>query len=121
MSEALQLGFSRKVFYAMRDKGLLEQMSRGLYRLAELPAPGEPDLVVVAKRIPNGVVCLISELAFHELTTQVPHKIDIAIERKSETPRIDYPPIVVHYFSGEAFLQGVEITKLIHPSYKFTA
>jgi predicted transcriptional regulator of viral defense system len=112
MSEAVQAGISRRTLYAMRDEGVLEQLSRGVYRLASLPGLGAPDLVAVATRIPNGVVCLISALAFHDLTTQIPHAVDVAIARGAEKPRIDYPPVNVYWFSGEAFTRGIETPKI---------
>ena len=108
MSEALQAGISRKTLYAMHDHGILERLSRGVYRLASLPGLEVPDLVAVATRIPSGVVCLISALSFHELTTQVPHAVDVAVARGTEKPRIDYPPVDVYWFSGQAFSAGVE-------------
>jgi len=108
MSKAVQAGISRRTLYAMRDEGVLEQLSRGVYRLASLPGLEAPDLVAVATRIPNGVVCLISALAFHDLTTQIPHAVDVAIARGAEKPRIDYPPVHVYWFSGEAFTSGIE-------------
>ena len=114
MADALRLGVSRKVLYSLRDEGVIQPLSRGLYRLASLPPVGNPDLVTIASRIPRGVLCLISALAFHELTTQVPHAVDVAVERGSTTsrPRIDYPPVRVYRFSGAAFKRGVEIHKL---------
>ncbi len=75
--EALALGIHPRTLYALRDAGDLERLSRGLYRLAELPAPAEPDLVIVAKRAPGAVLCLISALAYHGLTTQIPHVVDL--------------------------------------------
>jgi predicted transcriptional regulator of viral defense system len=108
MSEAVRRGASRRALYAMRDAGIIERLSRGVYRLAGLPALESPDLVSVATRIPSGVICLISALSFHELTTQVPHAVDIAIRRGSETPRIDYPPVNIYWFSGRAFDEGIE-------------
>jgi len=108
MSEAIQAGISRRTLYAMRDDGVLERLSRGVYRLASLPGLEAPDLVAVATRVPNGVVCLISALAFHDLTTQVPHAVDVAIARGAEKPRIDYPPINTYWFSGKAFTAGIE-------------
>ena len=81
MSEALRLGIRRKTLYAMRDAGVLETVTRGLYRLASLDPLAHPDLVTVATVVPQGVLCLISALSFHELTTQIPHTIDMALER----------------------------------------
>ena len=108
MSEAIRRGISRRTLYAMRDEGTLEQLSRGLYRLAALPGLEAPDLVTAASRVPNGVICLISALAFHELTTQVPHAVDIAVPKGTEKPRVDYPPIKVYWFSGKAFSESIE-------------
>jgi predicted transcriptional regulator of viral defense system len=67
-----------------------------------------PDLVMVARRVPQGVLCLISALSFHELTTQVPHTIDVALERGTRKPRLDYPPTRFFWFSGLAFHEGIE-------------
>jgi predicted transcriptional regulator of viral defense system len=112
MSEALRRGLSRRALYAMRDTGSVEQISRGVYRLKDLPPLGNPDLVAVALRVPKGVICLISALAYHDLTTQVPHEGHVAIERGSEKPRIDYPPVRFFRFSGRAFREGVKTHKI---------
>ena len=108
MSEALQAGITRRTLYSMHDAGLLERLSRGVYRLTSLPGLEAPDLVAIATRVPNGVVCLISALAFHDLTTQVPHAVDLAIARGAEKPRIDYPPVNIYWFSSGAFSSGIE-------------
>jgi predicted transcriptional regulator of viral defense system len=108
MSEALRLGISRKALYGMRDAGVLEVLGRGLYRLSGLGPLGHPDLITVAARIPQGVICLISALAFHELTTEVPHAVDVALERGSTRPRLDHPPTRYFWFSGAAFHEGVQ-------------
>jgi predicted transcriptional regulator of viral defense system len=86
MAEALRLGLNRKTLYAMRDAGVVVPVSRGVYRLASLDPLAHPDLVTVAKRVPQGVLCLISALSFHELTTQVPHTIDVALELADRSP-----------------------------------
>jgi predicted transcriptional regulator of viral defense system len=112
MSDALRLGVNRKTLYAMRDEGVLELVTRGLYRLASFDPLAHPDLVTVATRVPHGVLCLISALAFHELTTQVPHVIDVALERGTRKPRLDYPPTRFFWFSGPAFREGTETHKL---------
>jgi predicted transcriptional regulator of viral defense system len=108
MSEALRVGLNRRTLYAMRDAGIVEPISRGVYRLAALEPIGNPDLVAIATRVPNGVLCLVSALAFHELTTQVPHAIDVALERGARKPRLDYPPTRFYWFSGHAFNDGIE-------------
>lgn len=107
-SQALQLGIAPRTLYAMRDAGTLIEVSRGLYRLADLPPLSQPDLVAVALKIPRGVICLISALAYHNLTTQIPHAVYVALPRDAEKPRLDYPPIRLFWFSGQALTAGVE-------------
>ena len=106
--EALKAGIHPRTLYALRDAQLIEQNGRGLFRLASLPPLSEPDLVVVAKRVPSAVVCLISALAIHELTTQIPHVVQIALPIGRRAPRIDSPPIEVFQFSAETLTVGIE-------------
>ncbi len=108
MSEAIERGITRYMLYSLRDKGLIEQVSRGAYRLVELPPISNPDLVTVGLRFPNAVICLASALAYHEITTQVPHAVSVAVSRKSRLPSLDYPPLHVHRFSDQAYRTGIE-------------
>lgn len=112
MAEALRLGINRRTLYAMRDAHVVEPVSRGVYRLASLAPLAHPDLVTVARRVPHGVLCLISALSFHDLTTQVPHVIDLALQRGKTKPRLDYPPMRFFWFSGPAFHDGIETHEL---------
>lgn len=107
-SEATRLGIAPRTLYAMRDRELLEQVSRGIYRLAELPELANPDLVEVALRIPKGVICLISALAFHNLTTQIPHQISLALPQHSAKSRLDYPPLRFFWLSPPSYEAGIE-------------
>jgi len=108
LSEVLALGVHRDTLRAMRDQGLVEQVSRGLYRLADADALEQPDLVTVARRVPGAVICLVSALALHELTTQVPHAVDIALRHGRRRPRIEHPPVNVYWWSAAALRDGVE-------------
>jgi predicted transcriptional regulator of viral defense system len=110
--KALDLGIHPRTLYRLRDEGMLEPMGRGLYRLAEMPALEHPDLVTVALKVPVGVVCLISALSFHDLTTEIPHEVHIALPRGAERPRTTYPPLRVFWFGGPAHTDGVETHKL---------
>lgn len=112
MSEALYAGIHRRMLYSMLEAGVIEQLSRGLYRLADLPPLGNPDLVSVSLKIPNGVICLISALAYHEITTQVPHEVYVALDRGTEAPRLNHPPLRVFWFSGESFTVAIEKHKI---------
>lgn len=111
--EALAEGIHRRTLYALRDEGALIPISRGLYQLSDMEVPAELGLVEVSKKVPNGVICLISALSFHELTTQNPHYIWLAIERKARKPIIEYPPIRVFFFTGAFFREGVEIHRIM--------
>jgi len=117
-SEALNLGIHRRTIYGLRDEGILVAVSRGLYQLAEMEVPPEINLAEVAKRVPNGVICLVSALAFHELTTQIPHYIWLAVERKARKPRIEYPPVRVFHFSGRVFTSGIESCRISHQTVR---
>lgn len=108
MSDVIRLGYSRTLLYSLVKRGEIEQVSRGIYRLSDLPALGNPDLVTVSLRCPKAVVCLVSALAFHELTTQIPHYISIALLRTSQVPTLDYPPIRIHRFSEVTHSAGIE-------------
>jgi len=107
MSEAIEHGITRYTLYSLRDKGVIEQVSRGIYRLVELPPINNPDLVTVSLRFPNAVICFISALAYHGITTQIPHYVSVAVPRDSRMPSLDYPPIQAHRFSDEAYKSGI--------------
>lgn len=106
--DAIRAGIHPRTLYRLRDTGELEALSRGVYRLAEQEQISNPDLVIVAKRVPQAIICLVSALAYHEITTQIPHTVSIALPKGAETPRIDYPPISVHRFSEAALKEGSE-------------
>lgn len=109
MQEAMAEGISRTQLYALRDRGEIEPISRGIYRLADLPGLGNPDLVTVSLRYPKAVVCLISALSFHEMTTQIPYEVSVAVLRNTTLPKLDYPPLDPHWFSGVAYESGIEV------------
>ena len=108
MSEAISLGLNRYDLYSLRDRGVIERMSRGLYRLADLPAIGNPDLVLISLRVPQAVICLVSALSWHGITTQIPHAVSLAVPRHARLPSLDYPPLHTHRFSQESFEIGIE-------------
>jgi len=107
-AEIFAQGIQPRTLYQMRDDGLVVQEGRGLYRLAEEQLWSDPDLTLVSLRIPKGVVCLISALYFHRLTTQIPHEVYVALPKDSEKPRIQYPPTRFFWISPEPFKAGIE-------------
>lgn len=130
--QAIEEGIAPRTLYQMREKGAIVRESRGLYRLADTE-PGEYyDLVQVALRIPKGVICLISALSFHGLTTQIPHQVYVALPIDAEKPRLEYPPIRLFWLSPKTYSAGIEqheldgipvkiygIEKTIADSFKF--
>jgi predicted transcriptional regulator of viral defense system len=111
-SKAIRLGIHPRILYALRDTGEIEAVGRGLYRLASGPALTAPDWVTVALRLPKAVICLISALAYHGLTTQIPHAIDLALSTHSQVPRLDGLPIRVFWFSAPAHSAGVQVINI---------
>jgi predicted transcriptional regulator of viral defense system len=111
-AQALRAGIHPGTLYEMRDTGTLEEVSRGVFRMADSSPLSQPDLVTIATRVPRGVICLISALAFHDLTTQIPHEVHVALQRGAQEPRLDHPPIKTYRFTGEAFTEGVETHEL---------
>lgn len=107
-AEAIKLGIHPVYLYRLRDEGVLESLGRGVFRLASMPDFSEPDLVLVAKRIPHGIACLISALAYYELTTQIPHFVYIALPRTSRLPKPSYPPLRFFWYSKDAYESGIE-------------
>lgn len=89
-------------------EGQIVQMGRGVYRVADAPLESHEDLALVALRKPEAVVCLLSALRFHELTTESPGSVWIAVENHARPPRIETLQLRVHYFSGPAFHEGIE-------------
>lgn len=107
-AQALELGIAPLTLYEMRDAGLVIQEERGLYRLAETPLSDHPDLVQVSLLAPRAVICLISALAFHDLTTQIPHRVYIALPRHIKKPRFQYPALDVVWLPEAAYSAGIE-------------
>jgi len=110
--DAIRLGIHPRILYAMRDAGELRQVRRGYFRLADLPELGNPDLVAAALAMPKGVICLISALSYHGIGTQIPRVVDIAVHKDIKRPRVDYPPIRISWFTGDALTAGVQTHEL---------
>lgn len=107
-SELGAQGISRTQLARLLEDGLVLRQARGLYVAARY-APSElHSLVQVAKRVPESVFCLLTALRFHDLTTQSPAEVWIALPEKARRPRLDYPRLWVARFSGAALAAGVE-------------
>ena len=102
------LGIPRVSLTRAVRRGELERIGRGLYGLPGRPVSAHGSLAEVARRVPKGVVCLLSALRFHGLTTQAPFEVWLAIDNKAIAPKLDYPPLRIVRFSGAALTEGVE-------------
>jgi len=89
-------------------QGLLRHVGRGLYTLPDRAISEHNALAEVARKHPQAIICLLSALRFHDLTTQSPFEVWLAIPNKARAPKMDYPPLRIVRFSGAALTHGVE-------------
>ena len=106
------LGIPRQALARLHRRGALDRVGRGLYVLAGADVTEHHTLVEASRRVPHGVVCLLSALRFHDLTTQDPFEVWLAIEGKARRPEPESIPLRVVYMSGEAFTEGAETHEL---------
>ncbi len=106
--DAAKAGVHPRDLYALRDKGLLVELSRGVYRLADAEISPYLDLVAISRRSSQGAVCLSSALSFWNLTDEIPAEVHLAVPRGAHRPVIDYPPVLVHVFAASTFDLGRE-------------
>lgn len=111
-SDLESAGLTRVQIARLRDDGVIERVARGLYRLPGADVTEHHDLVMVASRSPDSIVCLVSALRFHDLTTQVAHEVWLAIPRDARAPALEYPPLRVIRMSGQSIEFGVEVHRL---------
>jgi predicted transcriptional regulator of viral defense system len=93
----------------MLQRGELVRIARGQYCAADAANDQSDSLVSITSKVSQGVICLLSALQFHGLTTQLPRQVWIAMPRGSHTPRIEYPPIKMVQYAAESFEAGVEV------------
>ncbi len=106
------VGVPRAVLKRLTDRGELIRQARGIYTLPEYQPTRHIDLATVSARAPKAVVCLISALEFHEITTQVPHAVWIMISKAGHRPKIDQPPIRVVRASGPSLTSGIDTRRI---------
>lgn len=99
---------SRTQLARMQARGVIERLGRGLYALPGASGTLHQSLVEVAKRVPKAIACLLTALRFHELTTQAPFEVWIALPRGAWRPRLKYPRLRVLRFSGYSLTEGIE-------------
>lgn len=109
--DAVAAGVSWRDLYALRDRGDILELSRGLYQLADAAGISNVDFVAVCGRAPGGMICLNSALAYWDLSDEIPDQVHLAVPSGSHRPVIDYPPTQVHVFHAGTFGIGrLEVT-----------
>ena len=115
--EALDLGVHPRWLSRLVEEGVIERVSKGLYRLPRAPETTYESFVDASRAVPGGVVCLLSALAYYELTTSNPSEIYLAIPRTTWAPKVDYPPIRFFRFSPRMMDFGVETVRTRRGSF----
>lgn len=108
LRDLVSAGITATTVSRMEKAGELIRLGRGLYQLPDAPASAHHDLAIVAKAVPTGVVCLVSALAFHELTDVIPSRVWIAIGPKDRKPSLTYPALQIVRFSPGHLQSGIE-------------
>jgi len=106
------LGIARAYLARLEQRGVLERRARGVYALADRPVSGHYSLALAAKLVPRGVVCLLSALRFHGLTTQDPHEVWMAVDFKARKPSVESPALRVVRFSGRSLSEGIQVHRI---------
>jgi predicted transcriptional regulator of viral defense system len=120
-SDAVARGHSRLYLAQLAQRGLVHKVSRGLYALPQRKASEFASLAEVASKHPQALVCLLSALTFHGLTTQAPFEVWIAVDNKARAPQMPYPPLRIARFSGSALTEGVELHNIEGVPVKVTS
>ncbi|MEO6743046.1 MAG: AbiEi antitoxin N-terminal domain-containing protein [Caldimonas sp.] len=101
-------GWSSQMLIKLHRDGKLERVTRGLYALPGMEPTSHRSLAEVCRRVPKGVVCLLSALQFHEIGSQLPHEVWISVPEGTQTPAVDYPPLRIVRLRGAAYADGIE-------------
>lgn len=112
-------GVPREYLRILQEKGKIQRSGRGLYMLADADVTQQHSVVEAAKKVPAGVICLLSALRLHDLTTQAPFEVWMAIDVKAWKPKVDHPPLRIVRFSGQALTEGIQTRKIEGISVRF--
>lgn len=107
-SEVSEQGWSREYLHRLERDGLIYKVSRGVYAAQDADISPNRALAEISKRIPEGVICLLSALQYHDLTTKLPNQVWVAVPTHSHRPKVDYPPVRIVEFSGDSYMAGIQ-------------
>jgi len=101
-------GLPTDYLWRLHQQDKLEKVGRGMYAIPGAALTEHQTITQAARRVPHGVVCLLSALRFHDLTTQAPFEVWMAIDVKARSPKEEIIPLRIVRFSGQALTAGVE-------------
>jgi predicted transcriptional regulator of viral defense system len=107
-SDAREVGASPQLLIKLHHAGKLRRVARGIYSLPDAPVTEHQSLVEVCRRVPKAVICLLSALRFHEVGSQAPHQVWIALPESTQTPAVSYPELRIARLRGAAYSEGIE-------------
>jgi predicted transcriptional regulator of viral defense system len=107
-SEMKSAGIHSRTIKTLVESGMLEKLSNGIYRLSESKFSEHFDLAIVASKYPQAIICLASALAYHDITTQIPHEVSVALTKGAKSPKPDFPPIITYRFGKKSLEAGTE-------------
>jgi len=111
-ADLTKYGLRRELIYRLHKHGLVERTGRGLYILRKAIITENHSVAEACKKVPRGVICLLSALRLHGLTTQNPFEVWMAIDRKARLPKSDSPKLRFVRYSGDALTAGVEVRRI---------
>lgn len=106
-ADVREQGWSPQLLIKLHQAGKLQRIDRGLYGLPDAEATEHQTFIEVCQRVPSAVLCLLSALQFHEIGTQLPHEVWIALPEGRQTPAVSYPPLRITRLRGDAYSEGI--------------
>ncbi len=107
-ADVREQGWSPQLLIRLHQAGRLHRLGRGLYGLPDAEITEHQTLIEVCQRVPKAVLCLLSALQFHEIGTQLPHELWIALPEGTQTPALSYPPLRITRLRGVAYSDGIQ-------------
>ena len=108
VKDLVSQGLHHETLRRLCEQGVMIKTGRGRYMLADTSISEKHEIIQVSKQIPHAIICLLSALQFHNIGTQMPFEVWIAIDRRAAKPRMENPPLRIMRFSGPALIEGVE-------------
>jgi predicted transcriptional regulator of viral defense system len=121
LAEATAAGIHPEHVRRLTNAGQLTRVGRGLYAIPAQQATEYHTLAEIAKRVPKGIVCLLTALRFHGLGTQNPREVWLAVDRRAGIPRVDFAPVRLVRISGAALTSGVDDHSIENVAVRITS